>query len=91
MFSLKDRLTAVRKAVAGGGTPTGVDRGGSKDWSSPPSALCFAVGEWFVARRRVASSYPFCAANPWKQYATLSACVASKWEADASANRLGLV
>ena len=63
-FSPKDRWTAVREDAAAGGARIEAGRGGRKGWSSLPSALRFAIGEWFVARRRVASSYPFCAASP---------------------------
>jgi len=63
-FSPKDRWTAVREDAAAGGARIEAGRGGRKGWSSLPSALRFAIGEWFVARRRVAGSYPFCAAHP---------------------------
>jgi hypothetical protein len=74
-FSPKGRWTAVREDAAAGGARIEAGRGGRKGWSSLPSALRFAIGEWFVAPRRVAGSYPFCAAHPRKS-STLSAMTA---------------
>ena len=47
------RVIVAREDEAAGGARIGAVRGGRRGWPSLLSALCFALGGWFVGHRRV--------------------------------------